>query len=386
MNIYWITKINKNRFYSTSRFELAKALRERGHKVTLIIERNIGEKPALSENEISVPTVPSRIISRFLFGLLIFLYLPFKIRKEKIDVIMIDGANIWSPFALSLKFFHIPLILDIRTLSTDKEKSLETMYYDTSLVLSRFFVDGLTTITPELKEVLSEKYHINQEQIGVWTTGVSNELLDKPVNPLKKINATADQDSLSLMYHGTYEMTRGIESLIESLADLGEPLKKKIRLTIVGLDEIKRKDISELINSFGLQKQVMLVPPVNHNDIYSYLDTCDVGVIPLSPQYIWWRVSAPLKTLEYLSRGKPILTTNIPFHQRIFDKAKCGLLIPSSERKILTEAITKIYLEKKFLPEMGAAGRDVVRKYFTWGQSALDLELFINKIITDERR
>jgi glycosyltransferase involved in cell wall biosynthesis len=382
MNIYWITKINKKRFYSTSRFELAKALRERGHKVTLVIERNIGEKSIPNINEINIPTVPSRIVSRLLFGLIIFLYFPLKIQKEKIDVVMIDGANIWSPFTLSLKLLHIPLILDIRTLATDKEKSLETLYYDTSLVLSKFFVNGLTTITPELREVLSKKYHINQEKIGVWSTGVSKELIEKPISSLKKINTVAGPDSLSLMYHGTYEITRGIETLIESIADLKEPLKKNIQLTIIGLDDVKRKNLSYLINSLGLQNNVTLIRPVDHDDIYFYLDSCDIGVIPLSPKYIWWHVSAPLKSLEYLSRGKPILTTDIPFHQRIFDRAKCGLLIPSTEKKILTEAITKIYVGKDYLPEMGAAGREIVKKYYTWDQSALDLELFMNKIIS----
>lgn len=381
MNIYWITKINKTRFYSTSRYELAKALRERGHHVTLITERKIGEQPHIDDNEIRVPSVPSRIISRFFFGLLILFYAPFIIRKQKIDVVLLDGANIWSPFALSIKFFRIPIILDIRTISTDKEQSLETLYYDTSLVLSKFIVNGLTTITPELRDVLVKKYHINKKNIGVWTTGVSKELLNKPVEREKKNTITIEPDCMYLMYHGTYEITRGIENLIESIAELKDPLKKKIRLMIVGIDKIKTKELLALINNVGLHEKITLIPPVDHHDMYCYLDACDVGVIPLAPKYIWWQTCAPIKTLEYLSRGKPIIATNIPFHQRIFDKGTCGLLLPSSDKQTLADAITKIYAEKDSLTEMGAVGRDIVKKYYTWDHSAADLEEFITKII-----
>jgi len=381
MNIYWITKINKKRFYSTSRFELAKALRERGHHVTLITERKIGEKPHVDNNEIRVPSVPSRIISRFFFGLLILMYVPFIIRKQKIDVVLLDGANIWSPFALSIKLFRIPIILDIRTISTDKEKSLETLYYDTSLNLSKFIVNGVTTITPELRDVLVKKYHISKEKIGIWTTGVSKELLNKPVEQEKTNTITIEPGCMYLMYHGTYEITRGIENLIESIAELEDPLKKKTRLMIVGIDNIKTKELLELINKVGLNEKIRLIPPVDYQDICLYLDACNVGVIPLSPQYIWWQTCAPLKTLEYLSRGKPVIATNIPFHQRIFNKGKCGLLLPSSDKKTLAEAITKIYTEKDSLIEMGAVGREIVKQYYTWDHSASDLEEFMTKII-----
>jgi glycosyltransferase involved in cell wall biosynthesis len=45
-------------------------------------------------------------------------------------------------------------------------------------------------------------------------------------------------------------------------------------------------------------------------------------------------------------RVKPSITTNIPFHCRIFDKGKCGLLIKSNDKKDFTEAKTTMYKNK----------------------------------------
>lgn len=239
----------------------------------------------------------------------------------------------------------------------------------------------MTTITPELQDILVKKYKIKKEMIGIWTSGASKELISKPIEKNRKNQISINSEFFYLMYHGTYEVTRGIETLIESIAELKYPLKKKIRLMIVGVDKFKKRDLLELINKLDLYENIKLIPPVDYDDIYLYIDVCDVGVIPLPPNYVWWQVSAPMKTLEYLARGKPIIATDIPFHQRIFDKGKCGVLLPSSDKKTLAEAITKIYEEKDLLIEMGKVGREIVKKYYTWEQSALDLEEFINKII-----
>jgi hypothetical protein len=40
-----------------------------------------------------------------------------QVKKEKSDLIIIDGVDIWLPFVIPLKFLKIPLLLDIRSLN-----------------------------------------------------------------------------------------------------------------------------------------------------------------------------------------------------------------------------------------------------------------------------
>jgi len=381
MNIYWLTKINKKTFFKTSRTEVSKVLRERGHNVKLVIERNIGEKSISDKDFISLPTVPCRIISRILFGLVLFFVFPLMIRKEKIDVIIVDASDIWIPFVIPLKFLKIPLIFDVRTLPVGKEKSMETAYYEVSFFLSKYIVNGLTTITPELKNILVDKYKLEENMIGIWTSGASKEFISRPTDKKKVIKIQKDLACIYLMYHGSYDVTRGIEMLIESIAELKNSLKKKIKLMLVGVDQTQVKNLAALSKTLNIHENIEIIPPVDYQTIHLYIDVCDVGVIPLPTNYIWWHVCAPIKTLEYLARGKPIISTEIPFHKRIFEKGNCGLLLDSINKKILAEAITKIYLEKDKLKKMGEMGREIVEKYYTWENSAVDLETHINKII-----
>jgi glycosyltransferase involved in cell wall biosynthesis len=379
MKIYWITELDINTKHKASRFELAEALRNRGHIVTLVIKRGIEEKKIKNENLISFPSIPFPIISKFIFGAILFFYLPFHLRDKKIDVIIIDGVDVWLPFLITLKSLHIPLILDIR--STTARKSFDSILQNTSLLLSKYLVNGITTITPELKNILINKYKIKNEKIGIWETGVSIKNFTKQSNVDINLIENEKSKHFILMYHGSYSSNRGIESIIKSLKNLDADLRKKIKLIFVGFSNKKIEKLSIFSDQLGFTENLIFIPQVSYEKMPSYLSVCHVGIIPLPPQNEWCWESAPLKTLEYLAMGKPIIATNIPFHKRIFDKGNCGVLIENSEPESIANAIMYLYKNREKLDEMGKVGREIVEKYYTWDKKALDLEEFINTIL-----
>lgn len=360
MNIYWISKVKKKTLHKTTRFEMSEELRKKGHHVKLITEKKIGEKKINDENNFYVPTIPCTVLSGFMFGVFIFFYFPIMIRKEKVDVIIFNALNVWLPFTFTIKLLNTFLLIDVRSLPLYKNSKI---FFDVSLFFSKFMVNGITTITPELKDVLIKKYGIKNEVIGIWTTGVSEKFFARLPMIDYKNSYVRDPAYFYLMYHGSYAPTRGIENLIESISELDASLKKLVRLLIIGINQNKVRDLTELCVKLHINNQVEFIPPIDYNKIPAYINLCDVGVIPLPPQYIWFSVCAPLKTLEYLARAKPIIATNIPFHRRIFDKGKCGLLIKSSDKKDLAEAITTLYNDRNKLKIMGEMGRSIVEKY-----------------------
>ena len=380
MNIYWITQINENKLHKTSRMEIAEALRRRGHSVKLVIERNIGEKRTKNDDFFYLNTVKGQIFSRIIFNLMILLYFPFIAKRKKIDVILLDGGNVLIPFTIFLKILRIPLILDIRTLPTS-EKSTEILLFDISLFLSKYVVNGLTTITPELKKVLIKKYRIENLKIGIWTSGVSLNLFKKPIDTKTIINFSKNSKYFYLMYHGGYNKTRGIENLIRSIAELEDSLKDKVKLIIIGINKNKIEDLKNLGEKLNINKNLEFIPPIDYKKIPLYIDLIDVGVIPLPPEYKWWHVSSPLKTLEYLAMGRPVIVTNIPFHESIFNKGQCGVLIKDSNPRSIASAITYLYNNREKLDDMGETGRKIIEKYYTWDIKSFELENFIKTIL-----
>jgi len=379
MKIYWITELDINTKHKASRFELAEALRNRGHIVTLVIKRKIGEKKIKNEKIIAFPTILCRIISKFIFGMILFFYLPFIIRTKKIYIILIDVVDVWLPFLIPLKLLRIPLILDIR--STTIKGTLNSVLQVTSLFLSKYLVKGWTTITPELKNILVKKYKIKKEKIGIWTSGVSIKNFTNQSNVGKTIIQTVKSKPFILMYHGSYSPYRGIENVILSLNKLNNSVRDKIKVLFVGFNESQIKKLSVFCDKINIAEKVQFIPQVRYEELPSYISICDVGIIPLPPGNEWCWESSPLKTLEYLAMSKPIIATNIPFHQKIFDKGNCGVLIKNSEPESIANAITDIYNNREKLDAMGKVGREIVEKFYTWDKKALDLEKFINTLL-----
>jgi len=378
MKIYWVTKLTEKDAFKTTQLGLSTALRDRGHDVTIFMAKNLSEKTDRKSGIRLLPTINYPIVSGLIYGLILLFYFPFYARKNNVDVVLVDGGSLWSPFFVVLKLFGIPLILDVRDIPIDNEHRI---LKDISLHLSRYLMDGLTTISPELSEILNKKYHLQDKKIGIWSSAVSTQMFleYQQTNALPK----KDADLFVLIYHGTYAPTRGIENLVRSIGELTDPLKNTIKLFLIGMPPHKTKDLTVLCEQLKITKQVEILPLVDNNKIPLYIQASDVGVIPLPPDKEWWRVSVPLKSLEYLALGKPIIATSIPFHQKIFDMGECGVLIDSNEPKDIADAITYLYHHKDKLDEMGQKGKGIIEKYYTWELKAMEVECFLKNFISE---
>jgi glycosyltransferase involved in cell wall biosynthesis len=375
MNIIWLTKLTDTDPFRNTQVMLSDALRKRGNDVTLILAKHFTEKKDDQKGIMYLPTLNFKIVSGFVYGFIIFLYLPILIKNKKVDIIIISGDTIWSPFFVLYKIFKIPLILDLRSLPIDTDT---LVLKDISFYLSRYLIDGLTTITPELAEVLKKKYHLQDKKIGIWSSGFSRSQFNILPKDSEKNHI---RNKFVLLHHGTYSPTRGIEELIRSIVYINPSIKENITLLLVGIPNKKIEDLKKLCNELNISQQVEIIPPVDINRIPSYIQSCDVGIIPLPPNNEWWHVSVPLKTLEYLAMGKPIIATNIPFHQKIFSLVKCGILINTNQPEEIANAISSLYQNKENLNEMGKKGKELVERYYSWESKASELEEFLKTIL-----
>ena len=376
MNILLVSKISNDESYKTSRMELLKALKKRGHNTIITKGKSLKEPKKEEEGTIYIPTVAPYRLSGILYGLYLFFTLPFLIYKKKIQVVLIDGNTIYLPFILSLKILRIPLILDIRSLPVWPQGSL---LFNISIFISKYVANAYTTITPELKNFLINKYDIDKE-IGIWSSGVSIENF----NPSSKEKNEMDiyRDKFTLMYHGSYSPKRGIENLLLSLKEIRDKsILKDLKIVILGFKKEHIAKLSEFCKKKNISTYVSFIEPIEYKRISRYVSKCTIGIIPLPPENEWWRVSSPLKTLEYMAMEKPIIATNIPFHKEIFEKGECGYLIEDGSSITIAKAIEEAYKNRRNLEIMGKEGRKIIEHSYTWNQKALELEQFIKNNI-----
>ena len=377
MNIYWITKLSDNNPFRSTQLGASDGLRKIGHEVTLFLIRNFTENKSNSNEIKYISIIDKPLLSGLTFGLIMLFYFPFYAKKNKVDIVIVDGDQIFSPFVIMIKLMRIPILWDIRSLPIDCEKSL---LHDISFYLTKYFADALTTITPELRNILQSTYNLYDKKIELWPSGVSMQTFK--IDNTKGTSINSDKkNKFTLLHHGTYSPTRGIEKLIQSIKQIPDSIRYNIQLLLVGIPEEKIQDLIALSKQLDVEEQVLIIPPVDIKEIPSFIHSADVGVIPLPPENKWWKVSVPLKTLEYLAMAKPIIVTDIPFHRKIIQECECGRITPTGNPKDIAKAIIYMYEHQNELASMGEKGQKLIESKYTWEHIAFDIETFIKEIL-----
>ena len=106
----------------------------------------------------------------------------------------------------------------------------------------------------------------------------------------------------------------------------------------------------------------------------------DVGILPF-PELMWWRVSCPLKLMEYLAMEKPVIVTDIEAHRHVLDGIHCGLFISSNRPADIAQGILKMYQNREQLGTIGKEGRIRVQDKYTWEAQTIKLEKYLYSII-----
>jgi glycosyltransferase involved in cell wall biosynthesis len=134
-----------------------------------------------------------------------------------------------------------------------------------------------------------------------------------------------------------------------------------------------------LIEEAQLEDNVKLLGAVAYEDIPYYIALCDLGIIPFPP-LIWWRVSNPLKLLEYLAMAKPVVLTDIEAHRQVIGTAKCGIFMPDNDPLSIKYAIMSAYKCREDLSRYGRFGRTIVRDKYSWSSQVQALMNYLARL------
>jgi len=144
-------------------------------------------------------------------------------------------------------------------------------------------------------------------------------------------------------------------SMLERVADSG------VSLLLVGprqptYDITKMQPLLDRAN-------VQWVGPKRFQDIPSYLRVIDVGLTPYT-QSDFNRACSPLKTVEYLAAGRPVVASDLPAHREL--KTPHVAIAATADE---FAALTSTFLARGVYPEQAAERRAFAGKH-SWSEQA----------------
>ncbi|CAN5621607.1 glycosyltransferase family 4 protein [soil metagenome] len=139
-------------------------------------------------------------------------------------------------------------------------------------------------------------------------------------------------------------------------------------LLIVG-DGPARAALLAHAESAGVADRVIFVGRVRHHLVRDYLDAMDVFVVPRKQTSVT-RLVPPLKPLEAMAVGLPVLASDLPPLAEIVRPGRYGYVVPPEEPAAWAERMGVLSGNPRHSEELGSRAAAFVAKHRTWTGAA----------------
>ncbi len=189
-------------------------------------------------------------------------------------------------------------------------------------------------------------------------------------------------NSKVIIYVGVIGKARKLDVLINAFFKVREQ-RKDVKLLMVG-DGTDRKDLEQLTSELGIKDEVIFTGQVHQSEVPNFIAAADIGVSPVPP-LSFYKVSSPIKTLEYMATGKPVVANEeIHEHEEIIKQSGGGILVPFASEAFVS-AIIKLLNDSEKAEEMGRQGHEWVVKNRSYEILARKLEERYIRLIVANR-
>jgi glycosyltransferase involved in cell wall biosynthesis len=394
LRILWVSQVlitskPEGLIGSATYVEMPEHVAQKGHKVTMVLgapPREIRRPPRTGAyaDFVYLPMINRHFLTTISFQLALVLLLPWLIRRSAPNAIIIDHFSVLAmlPWALLKKsgLFRCPIILDLRTLPVDVtgwRGRITSLRYDASVRFANNWMDGMTMITSRMKKDLAARLGLREDRIGVWESGADMERFRGAEDRRAELGWA---DKFVVMYHGVLSPNRGLQAAVAAFARIkGDGTDTCLCLLGAGPAE---KELVTLIEQLELEDSVRLLPPVPYVEIGRYLASADVGLIPL-PAIDWWNTSSPLKLMEYMAAGKPVIVSRIEAHTAVLGDCAGAYFLESVSPDAIAAGIRYFRTRRNELARLGAEGQEIVNRSYTWSAQADKLIQFLHARCTN---
>ncbi len=178
--------------------------------------------------------------------------------------------------------------------------------------------------------------------------------------PMENPSKVADRHRLLSV--GFLRPDKGHAMVLQALPELIREFPD-LDYRIVG-DGSERQSLEALAKELGLDRHVVFLGSLPHHEAMREMSECDVFVLPS------WKEAFGVVYLEALAHGKPIIGTQGEGIAEVLDKTEVGIAVPPKNVQAIIAAIRELFRHPKRAQEMGARGKALVNREFTWRHNA----------------
>lgn len=201
------------------------------------------------------------------------------------------------------------------------------------------------------------------ERITIVPNGISAQVLDLPADAA----AVREQDGLPREGTWVGAVTsvvhyEGLNVLLDAVARARMD-GADVRAAIVG-DGLAWPELAAQVRALGLQEVVHLPGRVPREQARRWLARLDVVAVPRQ-QHEVTQLVPPLKVMEALGAGRPVVVSALPALTEIVQDGHTGLVVPPGSTEELATALVRLSADEVLRHTLAGAGRQVATRH-TW--------------------
>jgi glycosyltransferase involved in cell wall biosynthesis len=228
----------------------------------------------------------------------------------------------------------------------------------------------VTTVTDELRNGLIERHIVVPELATTIANGLEFDLFDEAA----RRNA-AYQRGETLVFSGNLASYQGVDLMLRAFARV-RAVRPGARLRVVTNEDFA--PYADLADTLGVADAID-THFVEFEHVPALLADADVALNP--------RLDAPgmpLKTLNYLAAGLPIVSFAGSGHHLRHEHT--GLIVADGDIAAFADAILRVLADDELAAGLRANGLKMILNKTTWAESSADLEEVLVRTLDRARR
>lgn len=360
--------------------KICNALKNNGHKVHIAsrnLKRNATHEEVSGVKIYRIETWKNDRLNYFISFPLFFSpiwkrFIDKIIQSNNIELVIVRDlpmaiAGIWAgkrsgiPVILDMAEDYVSMVKDIWRLRKFQGFNLIVRNPYLAKIVERYsfkYADHILVVVDEAIEVVTANGGVSSKVAIVSNTPQLEDF--ENIESLENNNIDLINNNFSIIYTGGIQMGRGVQTVLDAIPKIIIDIPDFL-FVVVG-DGYATDTIKKMIEAKGLQKYVLWVGWVNHDDVFSYIKDCKVGVIPhFVTEHV--ETTIPNKIFDYMGCSIPVISSDAAPMKKILEEEQCGITFRGGDAEDLARAVVEIY-KSKF--NYGERGKKAVRKKYNW--------------------
>ena len=182
-------------------------------------------------------------------------------------------------------------------------------------------------------------------------------------------------EEIILTYVGSFAVYQGIDLLFSAIPEI-VPVAPHSRFTIIGGNPAEIEARQKWLEERGVLDNVTFLGKVDPDTLPHYLKASDILLSPRGSG-----VNTPLKILDYMKAGKPIIATDHPSNRRLLDEDSAVFATPDSSS--FAQAILLLFSSKDKRDNLGKVNRKLYEETFTFEHHCHRLDECYSYVLKD---